>query len=324
MIALCYVNHDLKAIYIHTPKTGGIYVKNILETYYGFKPVFFHRKDHDLFNENKNFIKLENIQKKERAILYLRNKGFIRYHLCEDFELFKIWNDYYKFTFVRNPYDRIVSAYKYLNKIKDSSEYINSFKDFIYLDEICSDYNYLHTFITQNEHLIDNNNEININYIGRYENLNIELIKILKNIGVTKFYHQKYLEENIVINGSDNEKKLKYTDYYDEDCLIRVNDFFKKDFSTFKFKRCNSINELIEDSIHFNVTDEKIIRENNECLNKIDICDKIKLPNNETISIKYNSNTICKKTEIEALQSNINEKVKQMVLSLKVIYPENK
>ena len=51
------INHQLKAIYIHLPKVGGLYIENILIKFYGFKSIKFGRKDHDEFNEHKNIIK---------------------------------------------------------------------------------------------------------------------------------------------------------------------------------------------------------------------------------------------------------------------------
>jgi hypothetical protein len=34
---MIYINHDVKAIFIHIPKTGGTYIGPTLEKYYGFK-----------------------------------------------------------------------------------------------------------------------------------------------------------------------------------------------------------------------------------------------------------------------------------------------
>lgn len=47
---MCSINHDLKAIFFHVPKNGGLYIETLLNKYYGFKTYYFTRKDHNLFN----------------------------------------------------------------------------------------------------------------------------------------------------------------------------------------------------------------------------------------------------------------------------------
>ena len=46
---MCSINHDLKAIIIHIPKTAGTYIANHLENYYGFKTYLIRRPDHKMF-----------------------------------------------------------------------------------------------------------------------------------------------------------------------------------------------------------------------------------------------------------------------------------
>ena len=33
---MCSINHEKKAIFFHVPKTGGTYIRENLEKYYGF------------------------------------------------------------------------------------------------------------------------------------------------------------------------------------------------------------------------------------------------------------------------------------------------
>ena len=56
------INHNLKAIYVHIPKTGGLYVEHILTNVYDFVklyPTDLNDKFYNLLNFNINHIKKE-------------------------------------------------------------------------------------------------------------------------------------------------------------------------------------------------------------------------------------------------------------------------
>jgi hypothetical protein len=60
---MCSINHEKKAIFIHIPKTAGIYVRSALTKKYNFELYLFERPDHveycqtDIkFNKNKAHI----------------------------------------------------------------------------------------------------------------------------------------------------------------------------------------------------------------------------------------------------------------------------
>ncbi len=89
---------DLKYIYIHISKTGGSTIKKTLP----FTPINYKYK----FKYNKY-----------DKYMYIENN----YHLkSTDIEKLNIDNieEYFTFTFVRNPYDRLYSTYLYIKNMK--------------------------------------------------------------------------------------------------------------------------------------------------------------------------------------------------------------
>ena len=110
-----------------------------------------------------------------------------------------------------------------------------------------------------------------------------------KNIGIIKIKHEKYLKDNIIINSS-NQIKKSYTNYYDDECLQRINTYFKKEFETFNFKMCKNMDELIEDSKKYIISDEQFIYKNKKILN------------DTNTNTNTNTNTIKYLTEIESFQ----------------------
>lgn len=229
---MCSINHELKAIYVHVPKNGGLYIQHILEKYYNFKTLYFTRSDHNKYDPKINIQSNLPIN----GFIKIRKDGILRYYktsiehnnftnMTDD-----KWNSYYKFTFVRNPYSKFVSAYKYLitNQCIPFEQFIDNIQSY-------NNYIYTHAFITQYDHLIDDNGNLNYNYIGKFENLNEDLVKILFEIGISKIKHGEYINKNIIINNSLVTKN--YTEYYNPNILNKINDLFNIDFEMFNYTK---------------------------------------------------------------------------------------
>jgi Sulfotransferase family len=242
---MCTVNHDLKAIYIHIPKTGGYYVEETLIKYYGFKRDYSIKPNHYGFMLDM-----------DDPLLPIENRGAFRY-CTNNSTMFPshIWNSYYKFTFVRNPYPRIISAYEFLKGNYNGNIKFPSFKELLiiqnngfntplYQDRNLLPYHYYHLFITQTDHLIDNSGNISIDFIGRNESLNEDLINVLQTIGVSNpFKHIEQVKRNVFLNKTE---KLELEYYIDEDILHFVNDYFKLDFNYFNYPMHFTVPDLIQ------------------------------------------------------------------------------
>jgi len=242
---MVYVNHKLKAIYIHNPKCGGVYTRTILQDFYEFELLTnqFHCKYADFF-ENRNDIKLF----EDTDDHTIRKYGNLRYYLNHQNVNRQIFKDYFIFTFVRDPYAKLFSAYSYLNnslvssglkKIRESYEnkdYFSDFNTFIQNKEKVNNISYFHAFITQEDQLIDWNNQLKINYIGSLENLDNDLINILILLGVSKIKHLQMIFQNIRLNKTKNDS-LYLPDVYDEKSFQFVNEYFAKDFELFHYKK---------------------------------------------------------------------------------------
>lgn len=139
-------------------------------------------------------------------------------------------DNYYTFTFVRNPWDRLYSAYMFLsqsgntyNDILVKHEIIDkyrSFEDFVlrYMDHD-SIYRILH-LIPQSEYILENDSTENLNYIGRYENIDEDFHIICNNLGIVR---KQLIEVNIT------KIKNDYRKAYTNEMIEKVYDLYKKD-----------------------------------------------------------------------------------------------
>lgn len=218
---MCSINHDKKALFIHIPKNGGSYIAEILSKHYGFKNYYLQRPDHSTFCFGKDSSVLLHENKIHGTLVYYKSSPHINQimNMNED-----KWNNYYIFTFIRNPYDRIISGWNYINKYNLSfKNYLNS-----YLEnnlEINA-YDYWHVFMTQTRHIINTNGKIRCDYIAKFENLEHELKIILNHLDFKDIFHVPYKK-----NSKEHEK---YDLYYDEKTYEEVKILMKEDFDNFE------------------------------------------------------------------------------------------
>jgi len=130
--------------------------------------------------------------------------------------------DYFKFTFVRNPWDRMISTYAFYNKPSPQisfKEYITTLlnrpvsKDFK-RHGCCYDY------------IFSENAKITIDFIGKIENLQQDFNIVCDKIGIPR---QQLPHKN-------KSKHKHYTEYYDEETKQIVAEKYAKDIEYFGYK----------------------------------------------------------------------------------------
>ena len=185
-----------KIIFIHVPKTAGV---SIIRSLFGDVTLESHR----------------NIQ-------------FYQKIFRKDFA------NYFTFSFVRNPWDRLYSSYMFLKKgglnLHDKNAFLmhlssfKTFEDFVLhglddkiLEEI------IH-FVPQHKFLCDNQDNILVNYLGRFENLDEDV----KNIS-------SIINRSIILEHNNINKKLHYKDVYNSSMIKKVQEVYCRDIEIFEY-----------------------------------------------------------------------------------------
>jgi hypothetical protein len=196
------INKDYRAIFVHNPKCGGTSLINILKQH-GFSHNRSYGKDSLDPNEGR-FGKIE--------------KSYGN----------KIISTYFLFTFVRNPYDRMVSSYHYLNKRLNGKHIplgvFKNFNDFVKNLFSISDHHWKWHYTLQHTHIQSKHRKCD--FIGRFENLQEDFNIVCDKIGIP---HQQLPHKN-------KSKHKHYTEYYDDETKSIVAEKYAKDIEYFGYK----------------------------------------------------------------------------------------
>lgn len=149
------------------------------------------------------------------------------------------WESYFKFGFVRNPWDRLLSAYNYLRNGGNGSEEdvgfmerqlrkngIDCFEKFVH-EWLTKDraYSFIH-LVPQTEFVL-HRGRLQVDFIGKFENVDSDFKKVVQSIGID-------CEPLQHLNAS---RKLfnTYREKYDDIMKTIVNDIYSEDVQFFQY-----------------------------------------------------------------------------------------
>lgn len=222
------ISYSHKFIFIHNYKVAGSSVKKALEGYSLNTPSKFHVIN-KLTESNKttawlNF-KISNKLDFVPSYRFHASAEELKKQLPE-----KIWKNYFKFAFVRNPWDLHVSLYHYMLKNKNHSDHekvkqYKTFENFVEnrVKKVKEQPYGLHKQVNM---ICDNEGKVLVDYIGKMENLNEDFEKIIKIIGI----HSIKCVPKI-----NTSKHKHYKEYYTDHSKKLIADTFKEDIETFGY-----------------------------------------------------------------------------------------
>ena len=201
--------HSHRFIFFAVPKTATHAIRQALRAHLG--PDDWEQQV--LFG--KQFLPIKELAAIGHGHISVRQ---LRPHLPDD-----DWNEYRKFGFVRNPFDRYVSTCFFLNR-RDPDFSRNAVP---FMKRALSMPRFSNRILVrpQSELLLDDNGEVAVDYIGRYERLQDSVDELFTQLSLP---------------GAQLEKKnvsehAGYADYYDEELREIVAQFYKDDLRIFDY-----------------------------------------------------------------------------------------
>ena len=205
------ISREKKVIFFHNPKTAGVSVLKFLAKQ-GFWPA-------DVLNLSK-----------EESIEYgfgidSNTSGYRQHctpsqHLKYKYITIEEYNTFFKFTFIRNPWGRTVSAWMYEGRKKTFEEHVK-YHCSIKLGE------HRFHYLPQYPYTIGMDGKL-IDFIGRYESFEEDLYKICDILKIKK-------AKIPYVNISRGERK-PYQEYYTNELRDAIGEHFEIDIKLFGYK----------------------------------------------------------------------------------------
>ncbi len=139
------------------------------------------------------------------------------------------WEKRFCFSFVRNPWDKVVSHYHYRVKTNQSglSESNLDFVDWVkvsYRDKEDLYYDNPKMFMNQCSWLVSDSGDVAVDYIGRFESLSSDFNTVASELGLkTTLPHLK------------KTKRMDYRNYYNDEAAEIVASVFARDIDYFGY-----------------------------------------------------------------------------------------
>jgi hypothetical protein len=228
--------HHYKCIFVHIPKNAGQSIEHVFLRTLGLSwetraPLLLRKNDRPDLGPPR--------------LAHLKADEYVKYHYVSP----EMFDDYFKFCIVRNPWDRMVSIYKYLSFSRRQP-----FKAFLTGTFSKSLWRKKHWFVApQSEFVFDENNLLKVDFVGRFENLQADFDHICQNIGlatseiphvnkstvsgVTRYGLRGHCMDALAFLRYRTPKAdfPHYTKYYDRESQEIVADLYRRDIELLRY-----------------------------------------------------------------------------------------
>lgn len=216
------ISYKYEYIFIHNYKVAGASVKNALSQYSLDSP------------PNNHFINKYILEKSDLLRSYvpkIANKyvpliTFNHHGTCQSLKKQigeEIWNQFFKFAFVRNPWDWQVSIYHYILPRKNHPQHkiVKGFENFNEYIE----WRVKHNLNPQKDIICDKDGKIMVDFLGKLENIHDDFDHICKQMGF-----------DVKLPHLNKSKHKDYRQYYNEHSKKLIEDSFKEDIELFDYE----------------------------------------------------------------------------------------
>ncbi len=204
------ISHSKKFIFIHVYKIAGTSIKGALLKYADGKIPRFKRvllgveKNHNFFSSNYE----PHITAPELKELLPK----------------RLFGSYFKFAFVRNPYDWQVSLFSYM-KEQETHHQHNIVKNMNFKEYL--NWRVNEDLNLQSSFLFNEKEQCLVNYIGKIENIQHDFKRILRKINIAE----------LNLGHLNKSSRKNYLNYYDKECYDIVNKGFDNDFRLLNYQK---------------------------------------------------------------------------------------
>ena len=222
---------DYNCLFVHIPKTAGQSVEQFFMDLLGLD--WEHDREALLLQSNddpaRGTEKLAHLSASEYVDCgYLPQQEF---------------SAYFKFSFVRNPWSRILSEYRYRNYFHHLS-----FRDFVLnkLPRPGWDDQYRHV-MPQYDMLHDRQGNLLVDFVGRFESLQQDFDRVCERLGIvdSSLPHRnrsdkksrdlkRKLRNFLFMNGENRFQNM--AEFYDDETREAVMEYYRKDIDTFGYE----------------------------------------------------------------------------------------
>ena len=226
------IDRQTKALFVHIPKTGGQSIEHVFLALNGLS---WDERAPLLLRRNKD---------PERGPARMAHLLAREYVDCAHLTP-QEYGQLFSFAFVRNPWDRLVSAYRY--HCGEEQSFARFVDGFLGYRESFS--NRARHAIPQADYLCDAAGNVMVNFVGKFETLAQDFASVAQELSLPsaqlphrnassgrKGSRSAQLLSRLGLRKAAARQKRHYSDYYTPALIDRVGEFYRRDVELFDYR----------------------------------------------------------------------------------------